>query len=129
AGRPLYVVAVDAAERRVVVGDAEELRVAEVQICNLTWHRVPVEQGAGGAVQGQLQFRSTGEARAARLLLSERASGGAPLPETPSERATVIFDEPAYAVAPGQTAVFYVGDEVVVAGTIDAALPPENSVA
>jgi len=54
------------------------------------------------------QFRSSGEAIPGRLVLS------------PPDLVTIVLERPAKAVAPGQTAVFYEEDVVVLAGTIVA---------
>ena len=56
AAEPLYVVAVDAAERRVVVGRrAERLQVGVVRVEGLVWHRAlgggPLDRP--GAVRGR----------------------------------------------------------------------------
>ena len=39
----------------------------------------------------------------------------------------IDFDEPQEAVAPGQSAVFYDGDEVIGGGTIDEAMPARGA--
>jgi tRNA-specific 2-thiouridylase len=102
AAEPLYVVALDAPGRRVVAGTAAEGRVGSVKAAGLVWHR-ELEPG---------------------LLAIQVRSAGAPLPvstfESAGETISVSLLEPASGVAPGQTAVLYEADHVVVAGTIES---------
>ncbi len=103
AAEPRYVVAVDAAERRVVVGPGRETQVGSVSATGLVRHRPP------GGRPLALQVRSAG---AALLVAEVRAI---------DDEMTVLLAEPASGVSPGQTAVVYEDDEVIVAGTIAAA--------
>jgi tRNA-uridine 2-sulfurtransferase len=100
ASNPRYVVAVDAEARSVVVGGVEETWVGAVLVEGLVWHR-----GPNG-----------------RPLTVQVRSAGAPLAVTAfalaDGRLDVTLGEPASGVAPGQTAVVYEADEVLVAGTI-----------
>ena len=83
AAEPLFVVAVDAGERRVVVGTAAEGRVGSVRVSRLVWHR---ELGAGSL---SVQVRSAGSAlpvadmaveeNASRRLLSNRPRASLPV--------------------------------------------------
>lgn len=102
AAEPLYVVALDASERRVIVGTAAEGRVGTVRVAGLTWHR---DTGSGPYT---IQVRSS----------------GLPLPVAGLEISAGYLDarltQPASGVAPGQTAVVYDGDRVIVAGTIQS---------
>ena len=110
AGEPLYVLRVDAARNRVVVGPASELVAPGMQVRELNW----VSCGApGGAIEVQVQVRYRTRPVAARVLPLEGA------------RARVEFAEPQRGVAPGQSAVFYRGALVLGGGVIDApgALP------
>ena len=100
AAEPLYVLALDAPERRVVVGFAAEGRVGAIRAEGVVWHR---ELGPGPFA---VQVRSAGAALPApTLVVGEDAF-------------TVSLRDPALGVAAGQTAVLYEGDRVVVAGTI-----------
>ena len=101
AAEPLYVVAIDANERRVVVGTAAQGLVGAVCVAALTWHRAY----QGGALF--IQVRSAGSA--IPLARVEMADGSL----------TAVLGGPASGVAPGQTAVIYEEDRVIVAGTIE----------
>jgi tRNA-specific 2-thiouridylase len=103
AAEPLYVVALDAFERRVVVGPAVAGRVGAVRAAGLVWHR---ELGSGPFT---IQVRSAGSA----LPVSSLVVG--------EDAFIVSLTEPVLGVAAGQTAVLYNADRVVVAGTIASA--------
>ena len=100
AGEPRYVVAIEAAARRVVVGTVLEAETGAVSAARLVWHRHP----------------------SGRPLTVQVRSAGAGLPvdglTLAGDEMTVSMERPAGGVAPGQTAVVYEADEVVVAGTI-----------
>ncbi len=102
---PLYVVGVDAERAEVVVGMKGDLEVDAITVGALTWHR---PRPSGPVL---LQVRSSGAPLSGRFVERENCSGA-------EEGVTVMLDEPACAVAPGQTAVVYLGEQVVCAGTI-----------
>ncbi len=107
---PLYVVAVDAERALVVVGQAEKCAVGAVTVEDVVRHRL----GTGGS--GTVQLRSSGPAVPAHVMPEEPVAGGA----TEETGVSIVLDEPAFGVAPGQTAVMYDGDTVRLAGTIRA---------
>ena len=101
AERPLYVTHVGA-DNTIVAGGEEELYADALEADDLNWL---VDPPAGPiAVQAQIRYRST--AAAAEL--------------TPglARTASVRFDEPQRAIAPGQSVVFYDGDQLLGGGTI-----------
>ncbi len=104
--RRLYVTRIDAAANRVVVGDAEAVRFREAQLAGVSWIA-----GAAPArpVHARVHVRHRHPGTPARV---EPGSDG---------RARVRFQEPVTAVAPGQAAVFYAGDELLGGGWIQAA--------
>jgi tRNA-specific 2-thiouridylase len=96
AGEPLYAIRTAPAQNAVVVGAREALACESVSARGRLF-------AEAGAVEAKLRYRSP--ALPARV--------------TPTRRGFRIeLDEPAYAVAPGQTAVLYEDDAVVGAGTI-----------
>jgi tRNA-specific 2-thiouridylase len=100
-GQPLYVSSVDV-DRAEVVATAHGGE--GVQVIGFALSAVHREQHSGGV---SVQLRSMGGPLPGRLLGLD----------------TIILDEPARNVAPGQTVVVYEGDDVVVGGTISCARP------
>lgn len=92
----LYVVRIDAERREVVVGPADALRVNPFTVHSINWlgatafPEAPVD---GWRVRAKI--RSNAPAHAATVTPDDAAS------------ATVRFDDPETAVAPGQACVFY----------------------
>ncbi len=100
--KPLYVVGIDAAAGRVLVGEAEHLSAAELTATAVVWGRtVPREP-----------FRA-----ACRIRYRHQEVPAEIFP-LPGGQARVKFDEPQRGVTPGQSAVFYQGDAVVGGGVI-----------
>jgi tRNA-specific 2-thiouridylase len=106
APEPLYVVGLDPARRRVVVGGADELESDECVIERSRW--IPFE-------------RLTGKLRATVRLRSSHRGFGATIEALDCGRSRVKFDEPQRAIAPGQAAVAYDGETVLGGGWIAAA--------
>jgi tRNA-specific 2-thiouridylase len=104
AGRPLYVLALRPDSAQVVVGPADALEQRTLTAARVNWvaGTPPV-----GPMRADVQVRHRHVPAAANV---EALSDG---------RARVIFDEPQRAIAPGQAAVFYAGDEVVGGGWIE----------
>jgi tRNA-specific 2-thiouridylase len=100
---PLYVVRVDAAENRVVVGESDELLCAELTAARANWIAFD-ELDAPVRAEVRIRYRHT----AAQATIT-------PLPQG---RVRVVFDEPQRAITPGQATVFYRGDEVLGGGWI-----------
>jgi tRNA-specific 2-thiouridylase len=104
AATPRYVLAIDAAHDRVVVGPAEALATRDVALRDL----IDRGLGDGGGLEVQLRYRSA-------------AVGVARLLRRPGRRAVVELRTPFRGLAPGQSAVFYRGDVVVGGGVVVAA--------
>jgi tRNA-uridine 2-sulfurtransferase len=104
-GERSYVVDVDAPANRVVVGPAELLARRGLLAARVNW--VPERPRGPFPADVRIRYRA-GETPAVVEPLGE-------------DRARVEFRAPVRAVAPGQLAVFYAGDQVLGSGTIDAA--------
>ncbi len=103
AGRPLYVVEIDRAANRLIVGEDGELRSAICDVRDVNWMALAaLEQ----PVRARVKIRHRHEPAAATV---------EPLEAT---AARVRFDEPQRAVTPGQAAVFYDADRVIGGGWI-----------
>ena len=101
--KPRYVIDIDAASNRIIVGDVEDLLVEEFEIDRLNWSSREVSDEPL-AVTVKIRYSHPG---AAATLI--------PLGD---DRALVRLDEPQKAVTPGQAAVCYDGDIVVAGGWI-----------
>ncbi|MFT4295911.1 MAG: tRNA 2-thiouridine(34) synthase MnmA [Micropruina sp.] len=102
-GRPRYVLGIEPAGNRVVVGPHEALAVGRIDGIRPTWAEQPVY----GPWRGLVQVRAHGE----------------PMPATIDGRpdgVSVLLDDPAHGIAPGQAVVCYDGDRVVGSATIAA---------
>ncbi|MEE8370501.1 MAG: tRNA 2-thiouridine(34) synthase MnmA [Sphingomonadales bacterium] len=103
---PLYVVGLDPAGRRVIVGPREALLTASLSLRDMNW--------LGGAERPgempvQVRVRNTQEPVGAVVRPGE--DGGT----------TVTFDEPEAGVSPGQACVLYDGERVLGGGWIASA--------
>jgi tRNA-specific 2-thiouridylase len=103
-GVPLYVLRVDAADSRVVVGSREELGGRELHASRVNWI-------AGTPPDGDI--------RATVRIRHRHQDAPAHVEADGPDRAHVTFDEPQTAIAPGQAVVFYDDADVIGGGWID----------
>lgn len=103
AGVPLYVVALDAPTRTVVVGTRQEAAKGRISVRQTNWiaHAEP-----SGAMEVAVKIRYRQPEVPAVVTCSEDG------------RAEVTFSEPQIGVAPGQLAAFYDGDVLLGGGII-----------
>ena len=97
--KPLFVLGLQPAANRVVVGEADALLAREAHLEDVHW-RLPESRSR----------RVMARIRSQMIPASATLFGG--------ERPRLLFDEPVRAVTPGQIAVAYVGQTVVAGGTI-----------
>jgi len=102
---PWYVIGLDAAKNRVIVGKNEDLFLRDLQLRDVQWAIQPPERWSG-----RVQLRSRHRAAEAQILPTNTANR------------QVHFEEPQRAITPGQFAVFYQDNRVVGSGIIDT--PP-----
>jgi len=100
--QPLYVVDIDPASSRVIVGFETELIRKEFEVEEINWLGVPPER----SIEVSVKIRST------------HCGSAAMLHPTGSKHALVRLQEPQRAIAPGQAAVFYHHDQVKGGGWI-----------
>ena len=96
---PLYVVRIEGADRRVVVGPRRALAVAAARLTGLSW------LGGDRAAPLTAKVRSLARPVPARLVEDR-----------------LVFETPEYGVAPGQAAVLYADDRVLGGGWIAATM-------
>jgi tRNA-uridine 2-sulfurtransferase len=135
-GRPRYVVRIEAASHRVVIGTIEELARSELTAAGANW--LMGGEGRGDREEGleQFEFHSSDVTLPSPLsprplsppLRSFRAQvkiryRSRPISglvdHLPGGRFHVCFDQPCYGIAPGQAAVCYDGTRVLGGGWIE----------
>jgi tRNA-specific 2-thiouridylase len=102
-GRPMYVVALDRAKNRLVVGQDRELRSATCEVRGVNWIPYAVPDGL---VRAKVRIRNRHEPADAEISAVGLTDG------------RIVFDEPQRAITPGQAAVFYSGERVLGGGWI-----------
>ena len=102
-GVPLYVLRLEPADSRAVVGPREELGQRELVASTVNWI-------AGLAPSAPLRATARIRHRHTDAPATITADG---------DRALVTFDDPQIAITPGQAVVFYDGEEVLGGGWID----------
>jgi tRNA-specific 2-thiouridylase len=102
-GRPMYVVSLDRAKNRLVVGEDCDLRSATCEVRNVNW--IPFAT-PDSSIQAHVRIRNRHEPAEAEI--------------TPLSGSTarISFREPQRAITPGQAAVFYSGEQVLGGGWI-----------
>jgi tRNA-specific 2-thiouridylase len=100
---PLYVLSIHPDSHAVQVGTDDQLLSSTLTANRLNWVSIPEPTGP---VRVTIKIRHRHEPAAATLRV------------TADDRIEAIFDEPQRAITPGQSAVFYQGDEVAGGGWI-----------
>ncbi len=118
--RPRYVVDLDPATNRVIVGDADDLMVEEFEIDRVNWHPVAAvtDTGFNEEIEATVKIRYNHPGAVATVMPLE------------NDRVRIRLAEPQRAVTPGQAAVIYDGDVVSGGGWICRTVPsrhPERS--
>jgi tRNA-specific 2-thiouridylase len=108
---PLYVVRLEPASNRVIVGPKSALARSLVYVKELNWLGPELTaEGEGLAVTVKLRSAQAPQPALIRALSAK----------TP-DRAVIELLEPAFGIAPGQAAVVYVGERVLGGGWIEGA--------
>ena len=102
-GRPMYVVALDRANNRLIVGDDSELRSTTCEVRDVNWIPFAMPEGP---VEAKVRIRNRHE------------PAGAQITALGATTAKIQFHEPQRAITPGQAAVFYAGEQVLGGGWI-----------
>jgi tRNA-uridine 2-sulfurtransferase len=103
AGKPLYVLSIDAKEKRVVVGEDEALHQTICEVDNVNWVSIAKPNTP---IRAQVKIRH------------KHAAAPATVEALAGLSARVTFDTPQRAITAGQAAVFYDGDRVLGGGWI-----------
>lgn len=102
-GSPVYVVQIDRANNRLIVGEDAELHRTECEVRNVNWIAFA---NPPACIEARVRIRHRHEAAEATV---EPLDG---------DTARVTFREPQRAITPGQAAVFYSGDVALGGGWI-----------
>jgi tRNA-uridine 2-sulfurtransferase len=121
--RPRYVVDLDPATNRVIVGDADDLVTDEFEIDQVNWHRVAavagsVDPGPRSATAATIASGCNKEIEAVVKIRYSHPGTRATLRQREDGRVHVRLHDSQRAVTPGQAAVFYDGDIVLGGGWI-----------
>jgi tRNA-specific 2-thiouridylase len=104
---PYYVSRIDSLKNIIYVGTREGAQIREVFVDGINWILPP----PSSSFRATVKVRSMMEDRPASMELCDGS-------------VRVIFDEPQWAPAPGQSAVFYEGDTVIGGGVIESCIYP-----
>jgi tRNA-specific 2-thiouridylase len=110
-GQPLYVLRLEPATSRVVVGPREALGETTLTATGVNW------------IEGT---PPSGPRRVTARIRHRHADAPATVTSEGADHARVVFDEPQIAVTPGQAVVFYDGEEVLGGGWINSQLTTRN---
>ena len=102
-GKPAFVTSIDPDTNTVVLGDEADLEKQEMNVGKLNWIKYDSFNHSGMEVITKIRYKDPGS------LSMLNANGNS---------ANVVFFEKAKGIAPGQSAVFYEGNDVVAGGII-----------
>jgi tRNA-uridine 2-sulfurtransferase len=117
AANPLYVIGLDAAGNRVIVGDRDSAQQTECWVQRVNWVSVPAPTPP---MRAQVQIRYRSQPTSVTVVPLENA-------EPTGSRVKLIFDQPQFGITPGQAAVWYQDDLVLAGGIIEPFAPCPSS--
>lgn len=97
-GKPAYVTNIDPETNRIDIGERDDTFSSETSVRSISWIR---EKPATETITCDVQVRYRHKPAKADIKFLEK------------ERALISFQEPQFAVAPGQSAAFYDGEELL----------------
>ena len=104
-GKPVYVTAIRPETNTVVLGDEEDLDEQEMTVAKINWMKY---EGATPGMEAITKVRYRDQGKLSNIYPDEGDAG----------RVRVRFYGKAKSIAPGQSAVFYEGDELIGGGII-----------
>jgi tRNA-specific 2-thiouridylase len=123
--KPLYVVRIDALRNTVYVGTQEAAKKREFSVEDLNWILPPPSENFKVTVKVRSMTKAEpanvflGTSKELRVTSKEQVMYASRITHhTSSEIVRLVFDEPQWAPASGQSAVFYNGDTVIGGGVI-----------
>lgn len=109
--KPLYVTGFDVVKNQLIVGDDREVYKKEMIVDDLGWISICHPELDSGSLKVKIRYRHP----EISCVIASRQKA-----EKQSEKIRVIFEKPQRAITPGQSAVFYIGDEVIGGGVIES---------
>lgn len=106
APEPLYVIGLDAAMNRVVVGDRNSAQKSECKVQRVNWVSMAKPEAP---IRAEVQIRYRSQPVPVTIV---------PLDEQ-GLRVNLVFDDPQFGITPGQAAVWYQGDVLLGGGIIE----------
>jgi tRNA-uridine 2-sulfurtransferase len=104
APNPLYVVAIDAARNRVIVGDRDRVYNADCTVQRVNWVSMVAPTNP---IRAEVQVRYRTSPVPVNVIPLE------------GDRVKLVFDEPQFGITPGQAAVWYDGEILLGGGIIE----------
>ena len=110
-GLPLYVIGKNVKKNELVVGFAKDGKRSEFEVSDLHWiNGTPEKRNLSDNFEADVRIRHLGELYPAKISKSKKSTENSYL---------VRLENSTFGVAPGQSTVFYVGDELVSGGIIN----------
>ncbi len=106
---PYYVISIDAEKKKVVVGGRDNLFKDSVSAINFSWVSGCKPDENEMRVMGMIRYKQTPALGTAMIDINDGDDGN---------KVTIVFDEPQFAPAPGQTLVLFDGDTLLGGGFI-----------
>ena len=106
-GKPAYVTEIDAEKNVIVVGSRDDLNVRGLIAGDVNWIKI-AELVEPISAMIKIRYNDSGKCG---MVYPEKA-----------EKIRVVFDDYHSAVTPGQSVVFFDGDEVIGGGVIEEAI-------
>lgn len=124
---PLYVVKIDAEKNTIYVGPKDTAKMKEFMVEKVNWLINPEtlsrhENGDISSTTFDLSPLTFHLIHASVKVRSTMKDEPATITVLDNDRVRVVYDEPQWAPAPGQSAVFYEGDVVIGGGVISGAV-------
>jgi len=105
--KPLYVIGFDSNKNRLIVGRDEDIYKKEMIVSDLRWISGCHPEFVSGSLAVKIRYRHPDV-------------GVETIEQYDNKAIRVVFEKKQRAITPGQSAVFYIGDEVVGGGIIES---------
>lgn len=113
AANPLYVIELDTANNRVIVGDRDSIQQTECCVQRVNWVSLAPPTHP---IRAEVQMRYRSRPVPVTVLPLATDDQG-------NDRVRLVFDDPQFGITPGQAAVWYNGDLLLGGGIIEAFTP------